>query len=222
MIPEEFTNANFENFEQRTDIQRQMVRRAKEYLQEFKMFFSEKDDKREKHLSKHNLGFVAALGEQRLKELPSNERALLKQKHNNFGVGKTHLQMAIAKLLVKDGFNVLAVSDVLFIEDLMQAKKMDDGGEAYNSLLNSALTADVLIWDDMGKVGWTEPRERMYYTIINERYRRKLPIIFSSNEDRGTLADKIGGAGASRLIGECGEDFFIEAEGEDYRLKKGR
>nr|WP_231563817.1 hypothetical protein [Anoxybacillus sp. KU2-6(11)] len=39
-------------------------------------------------IAKHNLGFIAVVGEQRLRELPHHERAPMKQKHNNFGVGK--------------------------------------------------------------------------------------------------------------------------------------
>ncbi|RJS62503.1 DNA replication protein [Bacillus sp. PK3_68] len=217
MIPEEFTQANFENYETASPIQKKMLELTKEYRALFKII---KDgDKKEKVIPPDNFGLVAVFGEQRLKEMPAAERAALKQKHNNYGIGKTHLQIALAKQLIKEGFNVLTVSDVTFMEELMQAKQMDDGGETYNRLLNGALSADVLIWDDIGKINWTEPRERMYYTIINERYRRRKPIVFNSNEDRGTLADKIGHAGGSRLIGECGK-YLLDAEGIDWRLKR--
>ncbi|WP_223661964.1 ATP-binding protein [Pseudobacillus badius] len=217
MIPEEFTQANFENYETPAAVQKEMLALTKEYRSLFKII--QQDGQKKKVIPADNFGLVAVIGEQRLKEMPSKDRATLKQKHNNYGIGKTHLQIALAKQLIKEGFNVLTVSDVTFIEELMQAKKMDDGGETYNHLLNGALSADVLIWDDIGKVNWTEPRERMYYTIINERYRRQKPIVFNSNEDRGTLADKIGYAGASRLIGECGK-YLLDAEGIDWRLKR--
>lgn len=219
MIPDEFTNANFENYQIDSDIQRQMHSMTKGYLEEFSITENEKSE-RVKITSPHNFGLIAVVGEQRIKELPTGERSAIKRKHNNFGIGKTHLQIAFAKRLIKDGFSVLTVSDTTFMDDLMQARKMDDQGESINRLLGSAIQADVLVWDDIGKVNWTEARERMYYTIINERYRKQKPIVFNSNEDRGTLADKIGYAAASRLIGQCG-DFLLEAEGEDWRLKKG-
>jgi DNA replication protein DnaC len=219
LIPEEFTNSNFENYKRNTKVQHDMYQLTIDYLQNFKVQTNE-DDSKKKIIPSHNFGLIAVFGEQRLKELPSNERAALKQKHNNFGIGKTHLQIALSKRLIKDGFSVLVVSDVTFIEELMQAKKLNDEGESYNTLLNNVLSADVLLWDDIGKVNWTEARERMYYTIINERYRKQKPIIFNSNEDRGTLADKIGYAAASRLIGQSG-DYLLETEGEDWRLKKG-
>lgn len=219
MIPDEFTSANFENYKRISETQESMYQLTLKYLKNFKV---EKNEKREKQkaLPTKNFGLLAVFGEQRLKELPANERSEMKQKHNNFGIGKTHLQMALAKQLIKAGFNVLVVSDTIFIEELMQAKQMNDDGETYNKLLNSAISADVLVWDDIGKVNWTEARERMYYTIINERYRKKKPIVFNSNEDRGTLAEKIGYAAASRLIGQA-SDYLFEAEGEDWRLKKG-
>ncbi len=218
MIPDEFINANFENFKQTNQTQKDMYSTTLKYFSEFSISETE-DGQKKKVYPPLNFGLIAVVGEQRLKELPTHERSAVKLKHNNFGVGKTHLQMALSKRLLKDGFTVLTVSDTTFMDDLMQARKADDHGESLNRLLGSATQADVLVWDDIGKVNWTEPRERMYYTIINERYRKQKPIIFNSNEDRGTLADKIGYAGASRLIGEC-EDFLLEVEGEDWRLKK--
>ncbi|GLY12685.1 hypothetical protein Bbad01_39010 [Bacillus badius] len=217
MIPEEFTQANFENYETSSPVQTDMLELTKRYRSLFKI--AKQGDEKKKIIPAHNFGLIAVFGEQRLKEMPASERAALKQKHNNFGIGKTHLQIALSKQLIREGFNVLVVSDVLFMEELMQAKKRDDEGETYYHFLNGALSADVLIWDDIGKVSWTEARERMYYTIINERYRKQKPIVFNSNEDRGTLADKIGYAAASRLIGECGE-YLLEAEGTDWRLKQ--
>lgn len=218
-VPEEFKKATFENFERKTNYQVSMYQMARDYLKMFKIKETDTGEK-EKIIPSFNFGMIAFFGEQRFKQLQPSERYEIKQKHNNFGIGKTHLQMALAKKLIKDGFNVLIVSDVTFIEELMQAKKLNDGGETYNKILHSVLTADVIVWDDIGKVNWTEARERMYYTIINERYLKQRPIVFNSNEDRGTLAEKIGSAGASRLIGQAG-DFISEAEGQDWRLKKG-
>ena len=73
----------------------------------------------------------------------------------------------------------------------------------------------MLVWDDLGKSKHTESREEMYYEIINERYKRKAPIIFSSNEDEYTLPEKLG-LHADRLLGMA-NDYLIEVEGESYR-----
>jgi DNA replication protein DnaC len=219
MIPDEFKNANFENYQKSTDIQVSMYQSTLDYLEEFDVFINE-DGHRAKTVSEHNFGLIAVFGEQRLKDLPSSEKSAMKQKHNNFGIGKTHLQIALSKRLIKDGFTVLVVSDVLFMDELIHAKMMNDQGETLNRLLSAANGVDVLIWDDIGKVKWTEAKESLYYQVINERYRKQKPIVFNSNEDRGTLAEKIGYAAASRLLGQCGS-YLLEAEGDDWRLKRG-
>jgi DNA replication protein DnaC len=218
LIPDEFIHANFENFKRSTQYQQDMYDATISYLNEFAVIKHE-DGTTKKIMSDKNLGFIAKVGEQRLRELPIGERSVVKQQHNNFGVGKTHLQIALAKRLIKDGFNVLVVSDVTFMDELIQAKMMNDEGETLDRLLHSAIHADVLIWDDIGKAKWSEAKEALYYQIINERYRKQRPIVFNSNEDRGTLSEKIGYAAASRLIGQCGP-YLLEVEGEDFRLQK--
>lgn len=222
MIPDEFTKANFENYVTDTRYQLDMKKMALDYVSLFRTS-TDSEGRKKKIIPTHNFGLIATVGEQRLKELPAGDRAEIKNQHNNFGIGKTHLQIAISKLLLKEGFRVLVVSDAVFINDLMQAKRAGDEGEQLNRVLAPALEADVLVWDDIGKLSWTEPRESMYYQIINERYRKQMPIIFNSNEDRGTLADKIGYAAASRLIGQCSDEkheFLMDVDGQDWRLKK--
>ncbi|OAH53112.1 DNA replication protein [Domibacillus aminovorans] len=224
MLPEEFRKANFENYVNQAPIQKRMIELTKSYQQRFDVVTGE-DGRKEKIIPPNNFGLVAVFGEQRIKELPVGDRTAIKQEHNNFGIGKTHLQIALAKQLIKQGFSVLIISDAVFMDDLMQARRANDEGESLNKLLYNVLEADVVVWDDMGKAKWTEPKESMYYRIINERYRKQKPIVFNSNEDRGTLAEKIGYAAASRLIGGCwveGEDFeyLLDAEGQDWRLKR--
>jgi DNA replication protein DnaC len=218
LIPDEFVHANFENFKRVNEYQQAMYQMTIDYLSEFSVIKQE-DGTKKKIMPNKNLGFIAVVGEQRLRELPVGERAEAKRQHNNFGVGKTHLQIALAKRLIKDGFNVLVVSDVTFMDELTQAKMMNDEGETLDRLLYSAIHADVLVWDDIGKAKWSEAKEALYYQIINERYRKQKPIVFNSNEDRGTLSEKIGYAAASRLIGQCGP-YLLEVEGEDFRLQK--
>src|SRR5690606_4937517 len=134
---------------------------------------------------KHNgLGFVAKFGERRLREIRDPlKRAEAKKKHNNFGLGKTHLQIAIAKELLRRGIRVLVVSDVSLMNYLFQASQYDDDGAELNRLLWSARSADVIVWDDLVKAKTTDYRLDMYYRIINERYKARRPHVISSNED---------------------------------------
>lgn len=230
LIPEEFKNARFDNYVVETETQGLLLNATKEYLQEFPRIIKEK-------LEHNSLGFIAVFGESRIRSLQGEEKYRAKAEHNNFGIGKTHLQMAAAKWMlnrirVRDeiapgqyskfdrGCRVLCVSDASFMDELINARMAGDGGETLNKLLESVINADVLVWDDLGKAKWSESKESLYYQIINERYLHKRPILFSSNEDKGTLSDKIGYAASSRLFGMCGDRLY-QVEGEDYRLRKG-
>lgn len=229
LIPEEFKNARFDNYEVYDQTTKTLFEATQEYLRSL--------DKILKNGDKHNsLGFIAVLGESRIRAMKGEEKYIAKERHNNFGLGKTHLQIAAAKWILNNikirdeiapgqyskferGCRVLCVSDITFMEDLTNAKMLGDGGEELNRLIYDAINVDILVWDDMGKSKWSETKEGFYYRIINERYINKRPIIFSSNEDQGTLADKIGYAASSRLFGMCGERLY-EVEGDDYRLRK--
>lgn len=209
MIPEEFQGAEFSTYKVTNEIQRIMYESAREYVERF-------DEIR--HQDQNSLGFIAKFGERRLREIKDPaKRGQAKRMHNNFGLGKTHLQVAIAKELIRRGIRVLIVSDVTLMGDLSQASQYDDEGEELNRLLGTAIQADVLVWDDLGKAKTTDFRLDMYYKIINERYKARRPIVFSSNEDAETLAERIGDAAASRLFG-MSRGRICAVEGPDYRV----
>jgi DNA replication protein DnaC len=210
MIPEEFANARFDTYKAVTPTQKTMLEGILAYLRDFEEI---------RFTPTNSLGFIAKYGEQRLRALKNpKERSEAKLKHNNFGLGKTHLQVAAAKELLKRGYTVLIISDVAFMEDVTNARTIDDEGEQFHKLLESAMQVDVLVWDDIGKAKPSDFRMGVYYRIIDERYRHKRPILFSSNEDMSTLTERIGDAAASRLLGMAkGRTFAVE--GTDFRLQ---
>lgn len=230
LIPSEFKNARFDNYEKFDNMTITLFNATQDYLKSFNDIVTEKQE--------HNsLGFIAVIGESRIRSMQGEDRYIAKEKHNNFGLGKTHLQMAAAKWILNNikirdeiapgqlskierGCSVLCISDITFMDDLISAMMAGDGGESLNKLLYNAINADVIVWDDLGKAKWSETKEGLYYRIINERYNNKRPIIFSSNEDEGTLSEKIGYAASSRLFGMCGDRLYA-VEGNDYRLKRG-
>lgn len=79
------------------------------------------------------------------------------------------------------------------------------------------MEAEILVWDDIGKSKYSEAKEELYYRIINERYKKRRPILFSSNEDELTLSEKIGEAAYSRLY-SMSKSFFAKVKGTDYRV----
>lgn len=211
-IPEEYEEYTFKNFEEREEIHKLMITKIVEYL---KTFPTERPEQREKGPS---FGFIATYGEQRIKNITNPaERNQVKKNHNNYGIGKSHLTISAAKFLLKNGYRVQVVSDPVFISDLMNAKFANDKSETFNNILSSVTQyADFVVWDDLGKLAWTQAREDLYYQIFNELYKQGKPVIFSSNEDLETLSDKIGQAAASRLRGMC-KGFLYPVEGKDQR-----
>lgn len=218
MIPSEFKDARFDNFVKQTPMQHELFNTISSYLQGFVDNFDKENNSY--NSDKCNLGFIAEFGEQRIRDLDVTIRAKTKREYNSFGIGKTHLKVAAAKWLMKKGFSSLVVSDVSFMDELIQAKMTRDEGESLNNLLRKVINVNVLVWDDIGKSKPSEAKESLYYQIINERYRNKRPILFSSNEDKGTLSERIGYAASSRLFGMCGDHQLINCKGEDWRLKK--
>jgi DNA replication protein DnaC len=213
MIPEEYEDYNFKNFEVRQPVHQLMLDKLTEYLKGFPA------EKKEREFVKGpSFGFIATYGEQRIKNIvEAPVRADMKRQHNNYGIGKSHLTISAAKYLLKAGYRVQVVSDPVFIQDLMTAKFNNDQGATFNKILSGITEyADFVVWDDLGKLKWTEPREDLYYQIFNELYKQGKPVLFSSNEDIETLADKIGQAAASRLKGMC-KGFLYPVEGKDQR-----
>lgn len=213
MIPEDFEAAELETYHPRNDTQQGMLNKTTDYLNAFEHLLREKNN---------SLGFMAKVGETLIRSIKNPaERAEMQRRHNSFGLGKTHLTVSLAKRLIRAGHATLIISDAAFMEELAIARAAGgDEGHDFRRLMDSAKNAPVLVWDDLGKSKWTESREKWYYQIINARYEARRPIIFSSNEDRNTLTDKIGPAAASRLFGMA-NGWMFAVEGVDQRLVKG-
>jgi DNA replication protein DnaC len=71
----------------------------------------------------------------------------------------------------------------------------------------------------IGKAKPSESKENLYYQIIDSRYRSRKPIIFSSNEDKASLAERIGYAAADRLLKGMAYDRCFAFEGPSQRGK---
>jgi DNA replication protein DnaC len=213
LIPEEFEEAHLDNYQVNSSIQRELFQTAKQFVENFSKISQGRQN---------SMGMVAEVGETQIKRIPDlKQRAKLIQKYNSYGLGKTHLQIAIAKELLQQGRAVLCISDVVFMHDLAQSKRYNDEGAVFYRLLGGVIEAEVLVWDDIGKSKYTEAKEELYYRIINERYRQRKPILFSSNEDELTLSERVGEAAFSRLY-SMAKDYFVKVKGPDYRVEGTR
>lgn len=206
MIPEEFQDARLDTYVMETPTQIEMFDCISHYIEHFDSI---------KNTTHNSLGFIARYGEQRLRR-DTDRRKRDNPMYNSFGLGKTHLQIGAAKELIDRGHPVLIVSDVVLMDELAQARAADDGSTEFNRILRQVIQYEVLVWDDIGKSNPSEFKRSMYFQIINERYKARRPIIFSSNEDTSTLAERIGEGARSRLMGMA-KNYLLETAGPDYR-----
>lgn len=127
------------------------------------------------------------------------------------GLGKTHLSLAIANVVIDKGYDVYYGS-VQTIMDKLEAERFGRLPRE-DSIKEDILSCDLLIIDDLGTEFATQYTNAEIYNIINSRMLSSLPTIISTNLDMAGIAEKYTQRVASRIIGSfesayfCGKDF---------------
>jgi DNA replication protein DnaC len=133
--------------------------------------------------------------------------------YGSFGTGKTHLLAAIANAQVERGHAARFASAVSLFDALQERLQW---GQDYHGLLRQAITAPLLLLDDVDKLKPSEFREETLYKLLNGRHVAGLPLALSSNNPPEALARWIGEGGRSRLMAGL---VPVEMNGPDYRLE---
>ena len=92
------------------------------------------------------------------------------------GSGKTHLSMAIANFLMKDGVGVVYMP---YRDNIISIKQNMMDEEYYRKVMNKFKRAKVLLIDDLFKGSISGSDVNIMFEIINYRYLNGLPIIVS-------------------------------------------
>ena len=130
------------------------------------------------------------------------------------GTGKTHLMVALANKLIKDGKSVVFV----VVPDLLQQiRDTFNGIGSENQIMYGLSECDLLILDDIGSEKKSDWATERLYTIINQRYNDNKSICFTTNCDSVELRERLGDRTISRILEMCN---ILKVEGKDYRLKK--
>jgi DNA replication protein DnaC len=132
------------------------------------------------------------------------------------GLGKTHLSLAIARVVSNAGYSVAYNSAM----DLFSAIEKEKFNNKYNSdgmdTLESVLTVDLLILDDLGVEYDNRFYKSVLYNIINTRIIRNLPTIINTNLTVEDLNEKYENRITSRLFTYQIMVFY----GRDIRQRK--
>lgn len=133
------------------------------------------------------------------------------------GLGKTFLSGCIAREVVKKGASVAFDSIQNYLREIEKEhfKRSDDQKDT----LNTILSADLAILDDLGSEFTSSFNSASLYNIINSRLNMGKPTIISSNLSLDELTEKYDDRIISRLTGMFYTLRFI---GEDIRQIKRR
>lgn len=136
--------------------------------------------------------------------------------YGNVGTGKTYLSACIANALIDKEIPVMMTSITRIANKLMS---MYEGKNEYIDNLNRY---PLLILDDLAAERNTEYMNEIVYTVIDARYRAKLPMIVTTNLTSDQLKDPPDVASArtySRVLEMC---HPIKVEEIDIRRQKAK
>lgn len=131
------------------------------------------------------------------------------------GSGKTHLATGLARLLIEERHVPTLFHTAPELLDRLRPSE-DGDREAWASW---AMNAELLVLDDLGAEKSTVWSRERLFVLVNHRYRRSLPTIFTSNVGPKDLAAHLGERTASRIV-ETSE--FVLVDGPDFRVETRR
>lgn len=134
------------------------------------------------------------------------------------GLGKTHLSLAIARVVIDNGFGVVYGS-VPNIINKLEKERFNNGNESSSDTEYHLTNCDLLILDDLGSEFSTSFSKSAIHNIINSRILMNKPTIISSNLSSSELGQTYSARVLSRIMGNFIKLTFV---GDDMRQIKGR
>lgn len=129
------------------------------------------------------------------------------------GNGKTHLAAAIVNELSKKGYIVVFQS----VPELLQRVRStfnSENKENETQIMRALLECDLLILDDIGAEKTTEWVEEKLFNIIDGRYRKELPTLYTSNLEPKELKNQVGKRSYDRMVETS---LTVKNEAASYR-----
>lgn len=131
------------------------------------------------------------------------------------GTGKTHISTAVAREIIKLGFDVIYDTTQNIISDF-ETDKFKNGYVNSEPLSAKYMECDLLIMDDLGTEFATPFTVSCIYNLINTRQNRGLSTIISTNLDENELSSRYEDRIVSRILGSDYRILFFT--GPDRRI----
>ena len=132
------------------------------------------------------------------------------------GVGKTHLSLAIAGVVMNKGYSVVYGP----VQKLLHRLEKEHFGRAEGNSEDILTDCDLLILDDVGTEFSSPFYTSALYNLINSRMLEGRPTIISTNLNQKQLSDRYGEAIASRITGTFQPLVCVGADVRLLKLKK--
>ena len=129
------------------------------------------------------------------------------------GLGKTHLSLSIAAVVIQRGYDVLYTS-VQSLMNRLERERFTRESQSDEDSLQFVLDCDLLVLDDLGAEFSSGFAVSLLYNILNTRQIEKKPTIINTNLDIKQIEKKYSSRIVSRLVGGCVTIPFV---GNDIR-----
>lgn len=133
------------------------------------------------------------------------------------GTGKTHLSLALGLKACQAGHEVLFLSAVEVVTQLLEAQEQG----SLRQVLNHLAKPDLLIVDEVGYIPFARPAANLFFQVVSRRY-EKGSMILTSNRAFSGWGEIFGGdvvvaaAIIDRLVHHA---EILSLKGASYRLK---
>lgn len=128
-----------------------------------------------------------------------------------YGTGKSHLAMAIGQAVLRRGGSAIFVTAPDLLDSLRET--FDLPGESFEARFSRYRNADLLILDDIGTQHLTSWGREKMFQLVNHRWIRALPTVFTTNEPLSSFDGRI----ASRLTDVALAELVTFAGAADHR-----
>jgi len=117
------------------------------------------------------------------------------------GTGKTMLALAVAQALL-DAWSVRYLTCLELVQEV-RATWGRRSGASDGDVVHQLGTIDLLIVDEVGASFGSDSEKTIMFSVLDKRYRERLPTILITNEDDEGLKACIGDRAFDRLVETC-------------------